>query len=71
MNDSPAGKHGIGMNEANDDRCFITAFFNTAAVESLSGASLCLQEKKGLLLLHTDAISSGPMFAIESEYALS
>lgn len=39
------------MNERNDDRCFITAFFNTAVVESLSGPSLCLEEKKGLLLL--------------------
>lgn len=38
------------MNEANDDRCFITAFFSIPH-ESLSGASLCLQEKKGLLLL--------------------
>lgn len=38
------------MNEANDDRWFITALGNTAVVESLSGASFCLQEKKELLL---------------------
>lgn len=56
------------MNEANDDRCFITALGNTAVVESLSGALFLFARKEGAAAL-TDAISSGPMFAIESEYA--